>query len=207
MAIKLEDVAITGSLTIANNAISAQTRATIMRQDANAIFPIPFTDLRVWDAIATNLPGTSAADDLGLINGTFGTAPPTVGSGDVKASSTTRYARFQVALPECYDSGETVSISISAGMVTTIADTSCTVDVECYRLDKDAGIGADLCATSAQTINSLVFADKSFSITPSGFVAGDVLDVRITIACVDAATATAVKPTIGAIDLLCDIKG
>ena len=207
MAIKLEDVAITGALTIGEDKISSQRRTTIMRQDPNVIFPIPFTDLRVWDAIATNLPGTSAADDLGLINGVFGTAPPTIGSGDVKASSTTRYARFQVPLPECYDSGETVSFSISAGMVTTVADTSCTVDVECYKLDKDAGIGGDLCATAAQTINSLVFGDKVFSITPSGFVAGDILDVRITIACVDAATGTAVKPTIGAIDLLCDIKG
>lgn len=206
MGIKLDDVTITGTLTVAQNAISAQTRSTIMRQDANAIFPVPFTDLRVWDALATVLSGTSAADDLGLITGTFGTAPPTIGSGDVKASTTTRYARFQVALPECYDTGETVSISISAGMVTTVASSSCTLDVECYRLDKDAGIGSDLCSTAAQSINSLVFGDKVFNITSSGLAPGDILDVRITIACVDGATATAVKPTIGAIDLLADIK-
>ena len=37
--------------------------------------------------------------------------------------------------------------------------------------------------------------------------AGDVLDVRIAIAVNDAATATAVTPTIAGIDLLCDIKG
>jgi hypothetical protein len=57
------------------------------------------------------------------------------------------------------------------------------------------------------TINSLVLAAKSFTITPSGLVAGDTLDVRIAIACTDAATGTAVTPTIAAIDLLCDIRG
>jgi maleate cis-trans isomerase len=52
-----------------------------------------------------------------------------------------------------------------------------------------------------------VFAAKSFTITSSGLVAGDVLDIRLTIAVNDAATVTAVTPTIAAIDLLCDIKG
>jgi hypothetical protein len=92
-------------------------------------------------------------------------------------------------------------------MVTTVASSSCTVDVECYKIDKITGIGSDLCATSATTINSLVFSAKAFTITPSGLTAGDVLDVRLTIACNDAATGTAVTPTIAGIDLLCDIKG
>jgi hypothetical protein len=112
-----------------------------------------------------------------------------------------------VELPECYEAGETVTLSLSAGVVTTVASVSCTVDVECYELDKIGGIGSDLCTTSATTINSLVFAAKSFTITSSGLVAGDVLDVRLTIAVNDAATVTAVTPTIAAIDLLCDIKG
>jgi hypothetical protein len=112
-----------------------------------------------------------------------------------------------VELPECYEAGETVTLSLSAGVVTTVASVSCTVDVECYKIDKIGGIGSDLCATAATTINSLVFAAKSFTITSSGLVAGDVLDVRLTIAVNDAATVTAVTPTIAAIDLLCDIKG
>lgn len=202
------DLRVTGSITVKDTGISAQTRASILKQDALAIFPIMLTSLRVWDAFNTNLPGTAATDDLGLIGGTFATSPPTISAGDLKAAgATSRYARFQMQLPECYDAGETVTLSISAGMVTTVADTSCTVDVQCYKLDKLAGIGADLCTTAATTINSLVFASKAFTITPSGLVAGDVFDVRITIACTDAATATAVEPTIASIDLLCDIRG
>ena len=196
------------SIQVGETGVSAQTRATILKQDANVIFPVNLATLRVWDAYQTNLPGTAATDDLALVGGTFGTAPPTLSAGDLKAAgATTRYARFQLNLPECYDAGETIKLTISAGMVTNVADTSCTLDVQCYKLDKITGIGSDLCATAATTINSLTFADIEFTITPTSLVAGDTFDVRIAIACNDAATGTAVTPTIGAIDLVCDIKG
>ena len=208
MASQVDDLRVTGSLTIKESGVSAQTRSTILKQDALAIFPVNFMDLRVWDAIQTDLPGTPANDDLGLIGTTFGSTAPRVTAGDCKAlGATTRYARFMVELPECYDAGETVTISLSAGMVTTVASVSCTVDVEAYEIDKIGGISADLCTTAAITINSLTFAAKAFTITPTTLSAGDVLDVRIAIAVNDAATATAVTPTIAGIDLLCDIKG
>jgi len=204
----MTDLRLTGSLSIKETGVSAQSRATILTQDANAIFPINFALLRVWDAFQTNLPGTAATDDLALVGGTFATAPPTVSGGDMKAlGATTRYARFQMQLPECYDAGQTITLSMSAGMVTTVADTSCTLDVQCHKLDKVTGIGSDLCATAATSINSLTFADIPFTITPTGLVAGDVFDVRIAITCTDAATGTAVTPTIAGLDLLCDIKG
>jgi len=208
MATTLDDVRVTGTISVKDTGISPQTRASILKQDALAIFPVNLTALRVWDAFAANLPGTAATDDLALIGGTFATAPPTISAGDLKAAgATTRYARFLVSLPECYDGGETITLALYAGMATTVADTSCTIDVQCYKIDKAGSIGADLCATAAVTINSLVFGAKSFTITPSGLVAGDTFDVRIAITCTDAATVTAVTPTIAAIDLLCDIKG
>ena len=208
MTTTMSDLRLTGNLTVPNTGVSAQTRGSILQQDSGAIFPIDLTALRVWDAYHTVLPGTAASDDLALTGGTFGTASPTVDAGDLKAAgATTRYARFQVSLPECYVAGQTVTLSISAGMATTIADTSCTLDVEAYESDKEGGIGSDLCTTAATTINSLTFADVAFTITPGGLTAGDVLDIRIAIACNDGATGTAVTPTIGGIDLLCDIKG
>jgi len=207
-SITIHDVTATGTIRVGESNISAQTRASILKQESNVIFPVPLTSLRVWDAFATNLPGTAATDDLALIGGTFATAPPTVSAGDLKAAgATTRYARLLIQLPECYDAGETVTLSISAGLVTTVADVSCTIDAQVYKIDKVGGIGSDICATAAIDINSLVFANRAFTITPSGLAAGDVLDVRIAIACNDGATATAVTPTIGSIDLLCDIRG
>lgn len=207
-SVTMTDLRLTGSLSIKETGVSAQSRATILTQDANAIFPVNFALLRVWDAFQTNLPGTAATDDLAVVGGTFGTNPVVVSAGDCKAlGATTRYARFEFCLPECYDAGQTVSLSFSAGMVTTVASSSCTLDVECYKRDKIAGIGSDLCATAAMSINSLTFADIIFVITPAGLLAGDVFDVRIAIACNDAATGTAVTPTIASIDRLCDIKG
>ena len=70
-------------------------------------------------------------------------------------------------------------------MGTTVAGTSCVVDVEAYKVGKDNTLGSDICATSATTINSLTFANKDFTITAGTLAAGDVLDIRITITVVD----------------------
>jgi hypothetical protein len=199
------DIRITGSLQV-DGAMPTYARSEL-QQDAASLFAVPLTDLRVWDALATPLPGTPAADDLGLVGGTFGTNTPKVSSGDLKNTTTTRYARFQARLPAEYDAGETVTLRLNAGMETTVASASATLDVECYKSDRAAGLGADICATAAQSINSLVLADKDFTITPTGLTAGDVLDFRLTITVTDSATATEVAAVIGAIELLCDIKG
>ena len=181
---------------------------TQLAQEDLSIVPVPFSSLRVWDAFQTVIPGTAATDDLALIGGTFATASPKVSAGDLKAAgATTRYARFQVALPREYVSGETVTLRLYCGMGTTVADTSCTVDAQVYECDGAAGISADLCATAAQSMNSLTFANKDFTITPTALVAGDVLDIRLAVACTDAATGTVVEPIIGIIEVLCDTKG
>lgn len=208
MARFTEDVTFAAAVKCSDTAVSPQTRATILNQDVLVPFPIPFTSMRVWDAVQTLIPGTAANDDLGFVGTTFGSVGPTVTAGDLKAAgATTRRMRCQVPVPECYEDGQTLNIDVYAGMATTVADVSCTVDVECYRLDKLGAIGSDLCATAATTINSLTIAKKAFTITPTTLAKGDILDLRISIACNDAATATAVTPTIGGIDLVCDIKG
>ncbi len=195
-----------GTLTVGSYGTKIQR--TDQTQEALAVFPIPFTSFRVHDALATNLPGTSATDDLGLDGGTFGTSQPTIRTSDLKAAgAVTRYARALVQLPECYDEGETVTLRLSAGMVTTVADTSCTIDAEVYKVGKDNSLGSDICATAAVSINSLTFADKDFTITATTLSPGDVLDIRLAIACNDAATGTAVIAAIGGADLLCDIRG
>jgi len=108
---------IQGSLTVGPDAVTAQNRASILIQNPLVRFPVNLALLRIWDAFHTNLPGTAASDDLALIGGTFGTAPPMVQAGDLKAAgATTRYARFSVEVPECYDDGETFSLILSAGM-------------------------------------------------------------------------------------------
>lgn len=195
--------AVTNSNIIASAAIARSKLALETKK-----FVIPLSDLRVWDALATNLPGTASSDDLALNSGTFGTTGPTIRTDDVKNTTTTRYARLQIRLPAEYDSAGTVQIRVSGGMVTTVASSSATVDIEAYKLNKTvAALSSDLVSTSAQSINSLTFADKDFTVTSSGLVSGDILDVRLTIAVSDTATVTAVIGAIGSLELLCEVRG
>lgn len=181
---------------------------TELLQSDTFVFPIPFESLRVHDALQTPLPGTSATDDLGLYGGTYGTSQPLVRTYDVKAAGAQNlYARALIALPESYVAGETITLRLGCGMVTTLADVSCEIDAQAFRIGKDNTLGADLVTTPATTMNSVTFADKSFTINPASLAPGDVLDVRLTIAVNDAATATAVIAAIAGIDLLCDIRG
>lgn len=178
-----------------------------MTQDALAAYPISPLAWRVHDAPQTNLPGTSSSDDLGVYGATFATNSLYIATYDVKTLTTTLYARTFLYLPAEYDPGETVTVRLYAGMKTTVASTSATVDVQCYESDGFGGIGSDLCTTSATSINSLTAANKDFTITPTTLAAGDLLDIRVAIAVTDAATGTAVIGAIGAAYLLLDIKG
>lgn len=196
--------------TITDTMISS--RAAIDRgklaQRTNAVCPVNLTDWRTWDALGTNLPGTPANDDLGIVTGTFGSTPaPYIGTGDVKATSSTRRACAFVRVPEDYETGQTLTVRAYAGMTTTIADGSCDLDFEAYRLDKDGTYGAsDLVSTAAQSINSLTAAAKDFLLTVSTISPGDLLLVRMSIAYVDAATATAVIGSVWAVELLADLR-
>jgi len=178
-------------------------RAALVQQDAIA-YPITFDKFHVWDAPQTNIPGTPANDDLGLIDNSFGTAAPTIETGDVKTTTVTRKTRCQFAVPAEYVAGQTITARINAGMKTTISDGTATVDVECVR---QAAADTDICATAAQSINSLDAADKDFTITPTDVVPGDILDVVLSVAIADTATGTAVIGQINTVELLLDIKG
>ena len=119
---------------------------------------------------ATNLPGTSAADDLGLIGGTFATASPCIETYDVKAAgAVTLYARAAFQLRPEYDAGQTVLIRAHAGMVTTISDTTATLDFQAFESDNESGISADLVTTVATTINSVTLADIDYAVTATAF--------------------------------------
>jgi hypothetical protein len=92
-------------------------------------------------------------------------------------------------------------------MITTVADTSCTIDFQAYRSNQAVGIGSDLVTTAATTMNSLTDANIDFTVDAATLLPGDLLDIRMAITCTDGATATAVIPSVGAVELLCSIKG
>ncbi len=203
------DVSISGSLRLGGTLSPALAKANILALAELQPFPIPLTDFRVWDAMQTVLPGTPATDDLGLVGGTFGTATPSIRTEDLKAAgATNKRARVLVQLPWEYVAGQSVTLRFKAGMITTAADTTATLDVEAYKLqeDPDDAIGSDLVSTAATTMNSLMFANMDFVVTPTGLSPGDILDVRITMAISDGASATAVIGGLTSAKLLADVR-
>lgn len=179
-----------------------------LAQRVLAAYPVDLASLRTWDAAATTLPATPATDDLGLVTGTFGTDALTVQTGDLKAAgATSRKARLALRVPANYDDGQTIQVRIRAGMLTTEADTSATVDLEAYLPDGDGVVGSDLCATDAISINSLTIADRDFTITASGVDPGSLLECVVTVAVNDGATGTAVTGVVTAVTLLADTRG
>lgn len=189
--------------------VPGTTRVTFMAVDATtwsanfetAVKPhaVPLTTLRVWDAPQTNLPGTSANDDLAIVYNTHLTGAPTIETSDLKAAgATTRYAWFEFAVPDNYVAGKAITLRVNAGMKTTVADTTATLDAEVVR---QAAPSTDICATAAQSINSLTAADKDFTITATSVVPGELLMCRLAVAVNDAATGTAVIGQLNSISL------
>ena len=204
-----EDLIVGGNLRLTGRVTPAIAREDIIALAELQEFPIPLTDFRVHDAMHTVLPGTPATDDLGLVGGTFGVATPSIRSEDLKAAgATNKYARVLVQLPWEYEASQSVTLRFKAGMITTVADTTATLDCQAYKLqdDPDDAIGSDLVTTAATTMNSTTFADIDFVVTPTGLSPGDILDVRVTAAVNDAATATAVIAGITSAKLLCDVR-
>lgn len=162
---------------------------------------IPNFSQRVWDAFATDLPGTALTDDLGLV--TLGTTVATNWDVAVQTANMDNndavvpyYAATQFTLPPSYVSGGAVTLTSNAGMVTTVADVSCTIDFEVFEYGTPA---TDLCATAAQDINSLTAGNDTFTITATNLVAGDTIIIRTTIAGRDD---TATGSTIGRMNKL-----
>lgn len=203
------DIIVAGDARINGSIAPRIAKSNILALAELQAFPIPLTDFRVWDALQTLLPGTPSSDDLGLVGGTFGTATPSIRTEDLKAAgATNKRARFLVQLPWEYVAGESVTLRAKVGMITTVAGTSATIDLEAYKLqdDPDDAIGSDLVSSAAQSMNSLTFANIDFVITPTSLSPGDILDVRITIAVNDGASATAVIAGLTSLKLLCDVR-
>lgn len=191
---------------IVGSSYAGLTRA-MLAQQAFVAHAIPFTSCRVHDALATNLPAAAAADDMGLNTGTPGTDAPTLRGVDFGGTTSDDKCSFEFVLPPEYDEGQSFTLRIRAAMLTTVSDGTCTVDVECWQAGDDGTVGSDLCATAAQSINSLTPADKDFEITPTGLLVGAKLIVRVSFAGSDTGNAGVMIPAILQMFARLDIKG
>jgi len=145
-----------------------------------------------------------------LIGATFGTNSLQLQTVDEKANAGAHsvYGRTTFRLPVEYEAAATVLITVVAGAETTVAGTSMTIDAEVHENNATTATpGADLVTTVAQSCNSLTAAAKQFTVNAAGLVAGDKLEIRLTITTNDAATGTAVLGTINSAYLEVDVRG
>ena len=207
------DIVVSGNLRLTGNITPAMTKANVLELAELQAFTVPMSIWRKADAAEyqTFLAGADqATDDLSLVGGTFGTNAPSLQTDDFGGNlqADPYYARGEIQLPAEYVAGQSIEIRFHAGMLTTVADQSCTVDVDVYKSDEDSTSTGDLCddAAVSDNMNSLVFADIDFTIAPATLSPGDLLDVRIKVTADDDGDAGEMKACIGSIQLLCDVR-
>ena len=201
------DVEITGALRVSGTYTGPVNRSNLITENT-AAYELPLQDFRVHDAMQTNLPAVGATDDLGLASGTYGTGLPYLKTQDLNAAgAVTEYARTMFTLPPEYLSGGTITLRMAAGMLTSVASVSGTVDAQAFLSARTTVVsGSDLVTTAATSANSLTFAEISFTLTPTGRVAGDVLDIRIAWIG-NSATASSHFGAIAHVEMLLQVKG
>lgn len=210
-------LSVTGGLTVDSMTLPADSvvNATIasgadiatekIAQRPLAKYLLDFTLWRVWDAAATNLPGTGSNDDLGFSGTTWGLTAPAIVLTSISNTTATRRARFRVCLPQEYDAGQDIQIRFECSR-TNAAEVSMTIDLEAVKITTDSAFDTDICATSAIDINAAANTTADFTLTATGRAAGDMLDCRVTVAADDTGGAGA-NMLIWAAYLLCDTRG
>ncbi len=122
----------------------------------------------------------------------------------------TSSCNFQFILPPSYVSGGDVQVAIRCALIKTGAPTNngSTIDLNVYE-QGDGVTGSDLCATAAQTFAALdTYYTKTFTVTPTGLVAGDVLNVFVTGTVIDSeAGGGTITLKIDNASILADSKG
>ena len=207
-----KDVIISGTTNIGGT-VTGMTRAKL---DTEAIqrHYLKTTDWRKKSDMAVPLPATASSPDLGVYTNPAGpgaATPPVMRTEDIKTlAAAVRNARTLVQLPYNYVSTNTVQLKVAAGMITTVADDTCTIDCEVYLVSQTDDVyttGTDLNQVAAQSINNLVYSEKTFPIDGSVLAANDILDVLLFITSTDAASGTAVIGAILWAALEFDVKG
>ena len=143
---------------------------------------------------------------FGLTYGTFATNSPKIAGEAASGNSKTNKMRRQYTLPVEYVAGGNVTLRVNCKETVGAATVSTVVDAQVFKCDKAAGIGSDICATAAQDVTTSA-ANADFSITPSGLVAGDVLDIEVNIVTNDTGGTVGTIANILDTEMLLDIQG
>lgn len=123
-----------------------------------------------WKTIVDTSPGSS------LLGQTATTAGVNFLGNQCSGNAKTDYAQIDYILPATYVPGAAITVKIRAKWTTTLLTVSSLVDCE-VKVAADGTLGSDLVTTAAQQVTT-GFVDYSFTVTPTGRVAGECLNIR-----------------------------
>jgi hypothetical protein len=190
---------------------------TLLNADINASAAIARSKL-AEDALqahpATLLSNTgqalTAAETAGTFDITIGTNTIAI-NGEVTDNETeTSVGYFPFVLPPNYVAAGDASVVFNSALIKTGSPTNnaSTLDLSCYE-QASVAVGDDLVATAAATYAALdTYYAKTFVLTATDLVAGDILLCKVTTAIVDSeAGAGTIIWTSDPIKVLLDVKG
>ncbi len=183
---------------------NAWPRTNMAQEDAVG-YKVPLSDFRYADG---SIPDTTgAAGNPKLVMGGYGSGTGIFQGEDAQAATKTETLYFDFRLPECYVAGQTVTVSFSARFndAGTNTENPKTIDCEAYEIAEAGTAGSDICATAIQTMTASM-ASYSFTITPTGLSAGDLLRVFVQTALAGDSNG-ALKMELGGATMALDIKG
>lgn len=123
-----------------------------------------------WKTVVDATPGSS------LLGQAATTAGVNFVGNQCSGNTKTDYAQIDAVLPAWYVPGAAIKIRIRAKWSTTLLTASSLVDCE-VKVAADGTLGSDICTTAAQQLTTS-FANYDFTVTPTGRVAGDLLNIR-----------------------------
>ena len=182
-------------------------RRMLVQEDA-AVYTIPMSQWRKR-ADLTQLPNAGDFTNLGLVVANYSTASTHLIGSVPNDDTQTEYARNDnIILPIEYVDGQTVTLRFHVRGNDAGGISVATIDVRCFKSDKEQGVSADLCTTAAQDINVVAaWMDEDFTINPAGLVTGDKLDVEVSLSYNTDNVNLGEALIIGDAALLLDVKG
>lgn len=175
-------------------------------QIALQVLPVPLCSLRYADGSTVN--PTGAAGKPKLVMGGWGSGAGILQGEDAHGTTKTETVCLEFAIPESFDDGQDVKLTITARVNDSGAGTMSvkTIDVEAYEVAEAGTAGPDLCATAAQDLTTSM-AQYTFVVTATGLVRGDMLRILVRTVITESGGTGAQKAEIGGVSLLADIKG
>ena len=175
-------------------------------QVALQVYPMSICHLRY--ANGTVLDATGATGNPKLVMGGWGSGTGIIQGQDAHGTTKTETVVALFPLPECYDDGQDIKVTVTARVNDSGAGTMSvkTIDCECYKIAEAGTAGSDLCTTAAQNLTTIM-AQYTFTITATSLVRGDLLRIFIRTVITESGGTGAQKAEIGGVSVQMDIRG